>query len=534
MRARLVDKLLSAITRRRTVVQDSLLLLVTMGTAIWIAFEYQIFPSRPDVAPQERIIDLDEALALVALLCVALLVLLWRLLLSQRREVTRRIEAELRARQLAHQDSLTGLPNRRQFDQELRAAIAAPPRLDGAHAVLLLDLNGFKRVNDVYGHAAGDEILINVAVRLRRTVREGDLVARFGGDEFAILARQLIGAEEATSIAQRVTRGFDQPITLGSVQHQIGVSVGIALVPCDGQNSAEVMRKADIALYRAKASDGSTACFFETAMDAHIRERDLIEVELSAAIRAGAVRPFFQPSIDLRTGRLTGFEALARWRHATLGDVPPDRFIPIAESCGLINQLTDDLLGRAARAASGWPKDLTLSFNISTSQLKDHTLASRILSILGESGMAPGRFQIEIAESGLVRDPENAREVVGALRRAGVRVALDDFGAGYSSLYHVRNLKIDALKIDRSFVSNMEGEPKATAFIRALLGLGHGLGLDITAEGVEQPEQARALLEAGCQQAQGHLYGSAMSADDAAQFIAMRQAGATRSPACVA
>jgi diguanylate cyclase (GGDEF)-like protein len=522
------------IKRHRTIFQDCLLLLVLMFVAIWILNEYKIFPPHPNLPSREHVIDLDEALALVALFCVALLVLSWRLLLWQRREVARRIKAEHRARELANQDSLTGLPNRRQFDRELRAAIAAPPRIDGAHAVLLLDLNTFKHVNDVYGHAAGDEVLINVAMRLRRAVRDGDLVARFGGDEFAILARQLAGAEEATSIALRVTREFDQPISRGSVQHQIGASVGIALIPRDGQNDDEVMRKADIALCRAKTAAGSTSCFFETAMDARIRERDLIELELRAAIGSGAVRPFYQPLIDLRTRQVVGFEALARWRHPTLGDVPPDRFIPIAESCGLINQLTDHLLRHAARAACQWPKEVSLSFNISTLQLKDHTLALRILSILGESGMSPSRLEIEITESALVQDLESAQKVLGALRGAGVRIALDDFGTGFSSLYHLRNFKIDTLKIDRSFVNNMECEPEAAAFIRALLGLGHGLGLTVTAEGVEQPEQATALLEAGCEQAQGYLYGPAMSADDAIQFIAAQGVEMAGSAACAA
>jgi EAL domain-containing protein (putative c-di-GMP-specific phosphodiesterase class I) len=255
---------------------------------------------------------------------------------------------------------------------------------------------------------------------------------------------------------------------------------------------------------------------------------------LRAAIISGAVRPFYQPLIDLRTRRVVGFEALARWRHPTLGDVPPERFIPIAESCGLINQLSDHLLRLAARAARQWPKNVGLSFNVSTLQLSDQTLALRILSILAESGMAPNRLEIEIAESALVQDLEGAQKVLGSLRAAGVRIALDDFGTGFSSLYHLRNCKIDTLKIDRSFVSNMESLPEAGAFIRALLGLGHGLGLTTTAEGVEQPEQAAALLEAGCTQAQGYLCGPTMAADETAQFIAEQVAAKKGSSACVA
>jgi predicted signal transduction protein with EAL and GGDEF domain len=217
---------------------------------------------------------------------------------------------------------------------------------------------------------------------------------------------------------------------------------------------------------------------------------------------------------------VVGFEVLARWTHPVLGNVPPDRFIPVAESSGLINPLTDHLLRQAARDAGKWPASVTLSFNISPLQLKDQTLALRILAILGETGLSPRRLEIELTESALVQDLESAQQVLGALRDAGVRIALDDFGTGYSSLYHLRNIKIDKLKIDRTFIDDIEHHPDAAALMRALLGLGHGLGLTITAEGVEAQGQANALMEQGCQQAQGYLYGRAMSSADAARFVA--------------
>jgi len=511
--------------RHRLTLQESVLLLAFMAVATLIAFEYDIFPNAPGAPAREHVIELDEALALGTLLCVGLLVLSWRFLRSQRREVARRVAAEKHAGELAMQDALTGLANRRRFDQELKAAIAAPPRTDGSHAVLLLDLNSFKRVNDLYGHGIGDEVLINIAMRLRQACREDDLIARLGGDEFAILARQLAGSEDATSIALRVIKELEQPIITGSMHHKVGAGIGIALLPQDGLNESDILRKADVALYRAKEEKPQSAsCFFDAEMDARIRERDLIERDLRAAIAIGAVQPYYQPLIDLQTKQIVGFEALARWTHPTLGHVPPERFIPIAESSGLIGELTDHLLRHAARAACQWPGNTVLAFNILPSQLKDRALGLRILSILEESRLPPGRLEIELTESALVRDLSGAQDVLGALRSAGVRVALDDFGTGYSTLYHLRNFKIDKIKIDRSFIDNMERDPEAFALVRALLGFGHGLGLMVTAEGVEQPAQAMALLAQGCQQAQGHLYSRAMSAAETINFISTHKA----------
>jgi diguanylate cyclase (GGDEF)-like protein len=509
-----------ALRRYRTTLWESLLLLAVMMVAVLIAYEYDVFPNPPGVPTQEHVIEPDEALALATLLCLGLLALSWRFLLLQRREVARRVEAEQHARELAMQDALTGLPNRRRFDQDLKDAMCAPPRSHGAHALLLLDLNGFKRVNDLYGHGIGDEVLINIAMRLRRAARQQDLVARFGGDEFAILAREVSGAEDATNIALRIIKEFDQPLATGPLQHHVGLGIGIALFPQDAPSEIELLRRADIALCRAKDEKPTSASrFFDADMDARTQERDLIERDLAGAIVNGDVRPHYQALIDLQKNRIAGFEALARWQHATLGNVPPDRFIPVAESCGLMGELTDHLLRQAARDATRWPDELTLAFNISPSQLKERTLGLRILTVLADAGLSPRRLEIELTESALVSDLAGAQDAVMALRGAGVRIALDDFGTGYSSLYHLRNFKIDKIKIDRSFVDSMEREPEAFALVRALLGFGRGLGLTVTAEGVEKPAQAIALQQEGCQQAQGYLYSRAISAGDALDFI---------------
>jgi diguanylate cyclase (GGDEF)-like protein len=429
--------------------------------------------------------------------------------------------AEQHARELASQDALTGLANRRRFNDALSAALAAPPRADGTHALLMLDLNGFKKVNDVYGHGTGDQALIIVAQRLAAVARQGDLVARLGGDEFAILSQHLAGPEAATGIALRVIEALDSPLAIGSVQHHIGAAIGICLIPFDGESGEEAVRRADVALYKAKADGKPSLRFFEPEMDRHVLERELMERELRAAVANEDIHPFFQPLIDLSTKEVIGFEALARWKHATLGDIPPDRFIPLAEDSGLIAGLTDQLLRASCLAAAQWPANITLAFNVSPIQLKDRTFGLRVLRILAETGLSPHRLEVEITESALVRDLEAVREVLGSLQEAGIRVALDDFGTGYSSLYHLRNFKVDKIKIDRSFIETLGSERESNEIVSALIGLGHGLGLTITAEGIEEDSQLADLLSKGCGQGQGYLFSKAVSAEAAMGLLAL-------------
>jgi diguanylate cyclase (GGDEF)-like protein len=473
-----------------------------------------------DTTGESAQIDLYEAIALAGFFLAAILYLGWRRITDQEREIARRTAAEKRAHELAHTDALTGLANRRQFEQALKEAAASPPGAQSAHGVLTLDLNGFKKINDVHGHPTGDDVLVAVAQRLATAMRNGDMLARLGGDEFAVIARHLAGAESATSLALRILKALEDPILLGSIRHRVGAGIGVALMPRDGSDAGEIMRKADIALYRAKATRESTFRFFEEEMDRRSREREFIERELAVAVETRAINPWYQPIVDLKTKQVTAFEALARWDHPTLGDVPPDRFIPIAEDCGLIRALSDHLLRCACRDAISWPDDVMLSFNISPTQLQEKTLGLRILGILGECGLSPRRLEIEITESAIVRDLEAAKAILSSLHDAGVRIALDDFGTGYSSLYHLRSLKFDVIKIDRSFIENMETEAESAAIVRALTGLGHGLGLVVTAEGVEQGDQRDVLLKQGCQQGQGFLFSQAVPAEEAAALLA--------------
>ena len=501
---------LAIMNRHRVGIREAVLIICAMFTAGLVVFEYEF----GDSISSDKQVDFQEMIGLGILFVGCTVYFGWRRMLEQEREIARRIAAESRAHELANTDALTGLANRRQFERVLKETVASPPGANGAHAVLALDLNGFKRINDVYGHPIGDDVLVVVAQRLSAAMRDGDLLARLGGDEFAVIARHLAGAESATGIANRILKALESPIEVESTRHRVGTGIGVALVPEDGTNAEEILRKADIALYRAKAGKQSNARFFEAEMDQHLRERESLERDLASAIEAGAVCPWYQPIVDLKTQQVIAFEVLARWTHPAFGDIPPDRFIPIAEDCGLIQQLSDYLLRRACTDALAWPDNVMLSFNISPAQLKEKTLGLRILSILGETGLSPRRLEIEITESAIVRDLDAAKTVLSALREAGVRVALDDFGTGYSSLYHLRNFKFDAIKIDRSFVGNMASEDESAAIVRALTGLGHGLGMVITAEGIEQSGQRDALLKQGCERGQGFLFSRAVPAHE--------------------
>ena len=503
------------VIRHRFTLADIAMIGGVVIACLLAAWQIDVFPNETTRA-REFSLETDEVMAVAAL---GFALFSWSRLRAQRREMRRRIAAESEARTLAHEDPLTGLANRRRFEQALQAALDAPPRAGASHAVLLLDLNGFKKINDVFGHPAGDEALVHVGGRLRKAVREDDLVARLGGDEFAILAQHLAGPEAASGIALRIIEELHPVIAAGGGQHQVGTAIGIALAPKDADLAEQLMRKADIALYRAKGQGQSAMRFFEPEMDLMILERDRLERELRAAIGTPALRAYYQPLVDLKTGRVEGFEALARWTHPVMGEIPPDRFIPIADDCGLIGALTAHLLRQACRDAMTWPSDISLSFNISPVQLKDRTLGLRLLAILGETGLPPQRLEIEITESALVRDMAAAQEILGGIREAGVRIALDDFGTGYSSLYHLRNFKLDKIKIDRSFIEAIGHDRDATAIVRALIGLGAGLDLAVTAEGVEDVGQQALLIQQGCRQAQGFLFSRAVPADAALALL---------------
>lgn len=420
---------------------------------------------------------------------------------------------------VARTDALTGLPNRRQFYEELEIALSSGRRTGIHHALLLIDLDRFKAANDGHGHLAGDELLRLVAARLRDVLGPERQIARLGGDEFAVLLCFDPAGDDRPgtgpmAVAARIVDALSQPFTLtGGGIVQIGASVGIGVNQAEANVAEDLMRRADIVLYRAKA-DGR-GCFrcFDEGMGAQVRARALLEGELRRAIANDALVPHFQPQVDIATGRLVGVEMLARWPDPGRGMIPPAEFIPLAESLGLIGPLTEQLMRRACRAAAGWPAHVSLACNISPVQLRDQNLPAMVQAILAETGYPAHRLELEVTESAFVGDIELARMLLGELKGLGVRLALDDFGTGYSGLRHLQTLPFDKIKIDRSFVAAVTDDPESRKIVSAVLGLTRSLGLVAVAEGVETAETAAALRDLGCEIGQGWFFGYPASAE---------------------
>jgi diguanylate cyclase (GGDEF)-like protein len=411
---------------------------------------------------------------------------------------------------VARTDALTNLPNRRGFYEQFGPMLADKSPVTTA-ALLLVDLDRFKAANDGHGHLAGDELLQLVALRLRDVVRASDLVARLGGDEFAVVIvnrdieqYQVI---DPAIMAERIIDALTEPFVLkDGTTIRISATIGVVLVH-KGDDIASSMHRADVALYLAKAAGRGCFRFFEDGKDFDVRSRALLEGELRQAIVEQTIMPYFQPFVNIQSGRLLGVEILARWQHPIRGMVPPTEFIPIAEDLGLIGLVTENLLRRACYAAARWPPEITIACNVSSLQLKDPELPSMVRSVLSETGLPCCRLEIEITESALVADFDLARVILLQLKEFGIRLALDDFGTGYSSLRHLQMLPFDKLKIDGSFVATMLDSRESGKIVSAVVGLGRSLGLSTVAEGVETEETAAALRELGCDLAQGWLFG---------------------------
>ncbi len=423
------------------------------------------------------------------------------------RDLSERRRDEDRIRYLAYHDSLTDLPNRLLLKDRLVHALDAAARDGDAVAVLYLDLDRFKPVNDLLGHACGDALLIQVAQRLRTGLRPADTLARVGGDEFVILSAHSSQPERAADLAGRVLEMLGRPFDLCGRSIEIGVSIGIALYPGDGEDQESLLRAADTALYRVKQDRRGTFRFYEAQMDASLQDRHRLEQDLRHAAERGELELRYQPVVNCRTLVTDGYEALVRWRHPVRGLISPADFIPLAEETGQIDKIGQWVIETACRVAAGWAEPCWIAVNVSAIQLRRSDLPQIVSLALEKSGLDPRRLGIEVTESVFIDDSKQAIKVLGALRGLGISISLDDFGTGFSSLSYLRSFAFQKIKIDRSFIVGLGQSEEAATIVRAIIGLGHNLALSIVAEGIETPRQLEILQAQGCDYVQGFLLG---------------------------
>ena len=466
----------------------------------------------------------DPAVVIALLLNVALILIGWRRHRDLTTEVGIRAAAEQSARLLAARDPLTGFHNRRSLAEAGAAMFVQAADRNRAMALLLLDLDHFKTVNDLHGHAAGDALLKAVAHEIAQAMPPQALTARLGGDEFACgFPFDPSHPTLVERVAETLVSRLAQPFHVDGLHLHISVSIGIARsdIGCTGIDS--LMRSADIAMYASKNAGRNRFAWFDQSMERDMKARSDLEAALRSAIPNGEIVPYFEQQIDLITGRLTGFEVLARWEHPTRGLIAPDVFIPIAEETGLISDLSLSLLHQAFMAARDWDAGLSLALNISPWQLRDAWLAQKIIKVLTETGFPANRREIEITETALFDNLALTQSIVGSLKNQGVRLALDDFGTGYSSIAHLRALPFDQIKIDESFILSINDSAESTALVTAITRMGDSLNLAIAAEGVADIRIEERLRALGCARGQGFLYGQPMSVCNTRRLLAERR-----------
>lgn len=443
-------------------------------------------------------------------------------------DVTEEVEARRRIEFLSQHDALTGLPNRTRLQEFLDGKLKALPTVEQPLVMLSLDLDRFKPVNDLLGHAAGDLVLNEVSSRLADCVREGDLVARIGGDEFVLILTDMNSSVEVEALCRRLIDSIERPIALDEQEVFVSASIGIAMAPTDALEAAELLRYADIALYEAKAAGRNTWRYYAGDMNVRIIERRRLESDLRFAIKNNELRLYFQPRYSIADGRMVGAEALVRWQHPERGLISPDTFIPIAEESGLILALSNWVLNTACSQAAQWPQNLFVSVNLSPIEFKTGNLFERIQKTLHNSGIDPARVELEITESVMLDDAAGALEVMKNLKRVGVRICMDDFGTGYSSLSYLRAFPFDGLKIDRSFLNRLEESADDNAIIHAIVGLGRALSLTVTAEGIETAEHLKMLKAVSCDEGQGYFLSRPLDVDAFDALVEAAEASADK------
>ncbi len=422
-------------------------------------------------------------------------------------DIRARKKAESEIRHLANHDVLTQLPNRNRFYQFLREEVERAKLLQKRLALICIDLDNFKEINDLHGHHAGDEFLQRAAAVMGGVLREGQILGRVGGDEFAVLLPDIRIPQNAGKLAEDILAAFAQNNRLLGKSTNLSASLGISIFPDDAQTKIDLLTAADTAMYRAKQEGRSTFRFFDTSMAAAMRERRLIEQELRQAGYDEEFTLVYQPQANCRTGEIIGREALLRWHRPKRGEVPPAIFVPIAEDCGEIGRIGDWALEKACREAAAWQVPLTVAVNVSAVQIINRDFSHRVHEILLQTGLAPKRLEIEITETALIRDFQRALHTLRQIKALGVRITMDDFGTGYSSLYNLRSFPFDKIKIDGSFVKSVHLDGQSAAIVRAVIGLGKGLGIPVLAEGVETVEELDFLRQTGCSELQGYLIG---------------------------
>ena len=428
-------------------------------------------------------------------------------------DVTESKRAQERITHLAKYDDLTGLANRNQFRERINGMLAAMHKRKNHVAIHLIDLDRFKTINDTLGHPIGDKLLKEVASRLKTVIRPGDMITRFGGDEFVVLQTGTERYQDAKWLAERLARTLKDPFDIDGHRIDIGASIGIAMAPMDGIDADQLLKKADMALYAAKNGGGGDHRFFALEMEEAAQERRALELDLREALTSEQFDLYFQPLVDLRNGRVTTCEALLRWRHPRRGMVPPSIFIPIAEETGLIITLGEWALQRACYEAAKWPKSVKVAVNLSPVQFRDRGLALQVVSALAKSGLPAQRLELEVTERLLLEDSDGTLTVMEQLKNLGVSISLDDFGTGYSSLNYLRKFPFQKIKIDQSFIAGLGEERDAQAIIGAVAGLGASLDKTVVAEGIETEEQLKQVKMHGCHEGQGHFFGEPMPAD---------------------
>jgi diguanylate cyclase len=456
---------------------------------------------------------LNRLLPIALFSMIAIIIFAWLAFVHVTRVTDNMLRSEERAQHLAGHDTLSGLPNRLRFTEHLSALLARCETEGGGLAVLFIDLDKFKEVNDTYGHAAGDLVIVGCAERMAGQLRANDVLARFGGDEFAIIQTGVKSAHDAELLARRLINAIRPAFHIGEAEAYVGASIGVALAPANGKDAAELMRLADIAMYRAKNEGRNRACFFEQRMDDTLRLRKVIEDDLRHAIARNELELHYQPQVSADGARIVGVEALVRWRHPVHGLIPPMEFIGIAEERGIIIQLGEWVIRRACLDAACWG-NITVACNVSAIQFRQPDFVESVSNALADTNFDPARLELELTESIVMTDSDKAEESMMDLRAMGVKLALDDFGTGYSSLIYLRRFAFDKIKLDKSFLDSLEDTGESAILVHSVVHLGRALGLTVTAEGVETAEQQRFLQAVGCHLLQGYLFAKPMKAVD--------------------